>query len=79
MTGSSSDPSVSRALNVIVTGGTKGIGKALAEEFLKQGDNVVICSRSEDRVQEVREGCNGQSMVVVVNPNPGGPDTTIHE
>ena len=28
-----------------------GVGKALATEFLKQGDNVVICSRQEDKVK----------------------------
>nr|AAT78834.1 putative short chain dehydrogenase (having alternative splicing products) [Oryza sativa Japonica Group] len=32
--------------NVLITGSTKGIGYALAKEFLKAGDNVVICSRS---------------------------------
>jgi hypothetical protein len=33
-------------LNVLVTGSTKGVGLALAREFLRFGDNVVICSRS---------------------------------
>ncbi|XP_027162711.1 chlorophyll(ide) b reductase NOL, chloroplastic isoform X2 [Coffea eugenioides] len=33
--------------NVLITGSSKGIGYALAKEFLKAGDNVIICSRSE--------------------------------
>ncbi|KAL1828270.1 hypothetical protein DCAR_0207468 [Daucus carota subsp. sativus] len=37
--------------NVLITGSTKGIGYALAKEFLQQGDNVVICSRSAERVE----------------------------
>ncbi|KAK1310476.1 hypothetical protein QJS10_CPA08g00094 [Acorus calamus] len=37
--------------NVLITGSTKGIGYALAKEFLKVGDNVVICSRSAERVE----------------------------
>ncbi|KAJ4843988.1 hypothetical protein Tsubulata_043397 [Turnera subulata] len=37
--------------NVLITGSTKGIGFALAKEFLKAGDNVVICSRSGERVE----------------------------
>ncbi|KAF3551433.1 hypothetical protein DY000_02000185 [Brassica cretica] len=37
--------------NVLITGSTKGIGHALAREFLKAGDNVVICSRSGEKNQ----------------------------
>ncbi|XP_042510020.1 chlorophyll(ide) b reductase NOL, chloroplastic isoform X2 [Macadamia integrifolia] len=37
--------------NVLITGSTKGIGYALAKEFLKAGDNVLICSRSGQRVE----------------------------
>uniref|UniRef100_M8BTV4 chlorophyll(ide) b reductase n=1 Tax=Aegilops tauschii TaxID=37682 RepID=M8BTV4_AEGTA len=40
--------------NVLITGSTKGIGYALARKFLKAGDNVVICSRSAERVESVR-------------------------
>ncbi|XP_074562967.1 chlorophyll(ide) b reductase NOL, chloroplastic [Curcuma longa] len=39
--------------NVLITGSTKGIGYALAREFLKAGDNVLICSRSAERVESV--------------------------
>lgn len=37
--------------NVLITGATKGIGYALAKEFLQTGDNVIICSRSAERVE----------------------------
>ncbi|CAN6464994.1 unnamed protein product [Victoria cruziana] len=37
--------------NVLITGSSKGIGYALAKEFLKAGDNIIICSRSEERVE----------------------------
>jgi chlorophyll(ide) b reductase len=40
-------------MNVIITGSTKGLGKALAEEFLKFGDNVIISSRDNSRVEIV--------------------------
>ncbi|KAK9825848.1 hypothetical protein WJX81_003619 [Elliptochloris bilobata] len=42
--------------NLVITGSTKGIGKALAEEFLRAGDSVVVSSRAGDRVSStVRE------------------------
>ncbi|GBG62443.1 hypothetical protein CBR_g30763 [Chara braunii] len=31
----------------------RGVGYALAKEFLQAGDNVIICSRSGDRVEQV--------------------------
>ncbi|PNT74371.1 chlorophyll(ide) b reductase NOL, chloroplastic isoform X1 [Brachypodium distachyon] len=37
--------------NVLITGSTKGIGYALAKKFLMAGDNVIICSRSAERVE----------------------------
>jgi len=33
-------------MNVVITGSTKGIGKATAEVFVSNGCNLVICSRS---------------------------------
>lgn len=36
--------------NVLITGGSKGIGYALAKAFLKAGDSVIICSRADERV-----------------------------
>ena len=33
---------------VIITGGTKGIGRGCVDEFVKAGSKVVFCSRKED-------------------------------
>ncbi|CAM6084390.1 unnamed protein product [Calypogeia fissa] len=48
---STSEPMVP-PFNVLITGSTKGIGYALAKQFLREGDNVIVCSRSEERVQK---------------------------
>ncbi|XP_019151724.1 PREDICTED: chlorophyll(ide) b reductase NOL, chloroplastic [Ipomoea nil] len=47
--------------NVLITGGSKGIGYALAKEFLKAGDNVLICSRSADRVDSALESLRNET------------------
>ena len=31
--------------NIVITGGTSGIGKACLEKFLKKNDNVIVLSR----------------------------------
>ncbi|XP_058212977.1 chlorophyll(ide) b reductase NOL, chloroplastic isoform X3 [Rhododendron vialii] len=46
--------------NVLITGSTKGIGYALAKEFLKAGDNVIICSRSAERVESALQNLRGE-------------------
>ena len=35
---------------VLVTGGTRGIGKGIAQAFLKSGADVFICARNEPEV-----------------------------
>lgn len=40
---------------ILITGGATGIGYAFAERFLAAGNEVIICGRREDRLQEVRE------------------------
>jgi 3-oxoacyl-[acyl-carrier protein] reductase len=39
--------------NVLVTGGSRGIGLAIAELFADEGSNVAICARNRDEVAKV--------------------------
>jgi len=39
---------------VLVTGGSSGIGRALAERFLRNGSDVIVCGRRADKLEEVR-------------------------
>lgn len=56
----------------LITGSTKGIGKAIAEEMAKAGAKVVISSRKEDACQQVAEAINqagGEAFPITCNIN----------
>jgi short-subunit dehydrogenase len=38
---------------VVVTGASRGIGRAIAERFAAEGGNLAITGRSEDTLKEV--------------------------
>lgn len=39
---------------IVVTGGSKGIGKAIIEKFAEEGFNIITCSRSELDLEEMK-------------------------
>lgn len=39
---------------VLITGGGTGIGFCIAEEFVRSGNNVIICGRREEKLKEAK-------------------------
>jgi dehydrogenase/reductase SDR family member 4 len=52
----------------IVTGASRGIGKAIAQAFAREGANVAICGRKQETLDEAVRECQGLagSMLPVV-------------
>ena len=44
---------------ILVTGGSAGIGLALAKRFIERGNDVIICGRREDKLSEVKANLPG--------------------
>ena len=42
-------------LNALITGGSQGLGKAIAECFLREGANIVLCARNEKDLSATRD------------------------
>jgi len=39
----------------IITGGSRGIGKAVAHEFASHGFNLIICGRNQESLEKLAQ------------------------
>lgn len=52
-------------MKVLVTGSTQGIGKAIAEAFVKRGDEVIVhCSKDEEKAERVKREMSAYKSVI---------------
>ena len=51
--------------NVVVTGGSRGIGRAIAERFVAEGANVALCARGDDGVKQAVSDLSGRGVKVI--------------
>ncbi len=53
-------------MNVIITGATKGMGRAIAEQFAAAGYNIVACARTEKDLQEMENDFSSRFAGITV-------------
>lgn len=44
-----------RGKNILITGASQGIGRGVAEYFLRQGANVILVARNRERLEELKK------------------------
>jgi short-subunit dehydrogenase len=52
-------------MNILITGGSRGIGKAIAVRFVKAGFNVAVCARNKEGLQILKQ------ELQILNPDAG--------
>ena len=57
-------------MNVIITGASKGIGKAIAEIFAANGHNLFLCSRGEVALYKTMEELTTRFPGVIIKAKP---------
>jgi short-subunit dehydrogenase len=50
--------------NIVITGGSDGIGKALVQQFLGLGANVATCGRNADKLKSLELECASSHLMV---------------
>ncbi|MXN92118.1 SDR family NAD(P)-dependent oxidoreductase [Flavobacterium sp. Sd200] len=55
------------ANTILITGGSAGIGLALAQRFIAEGNNVIITGRSEERLKEAVQKLGGNVTAIAAD------------
>jgi 3-oxoacyl-[acyl-carrier protein] reductase len=64
---------------VIVTGGSRGIGRAIALAFGAEGARVAICARTRGALEAVAAGLESQAQEVIALPVDVSSDTQVKD
>ncbi|MBO0330762.1 SDR family NAD(P)-dependent oxidoreductase [[Muricauda] lutisoli] len=55
------------AKTALITGATSGIGKATAELFAKQGINLILCGRRQERLEQLKNELGRDTSIYTLN------------
>lgn len=61
----------------LITGATSGIGRATAHEFAKQGINLVLCGRRQQRLNTIQKALSKKVDVYTLNFDVRNKEDTI--
>ena len=50
--------------NIVITGGSDGIGKALVQQFLALGASVVTCGRNAEKLKALESECASKNLII---------------
>lgn len=67
-------------MNAVITGASKGIGKAIAEKLAREGFNVAICARNADTLAQAVAGIreqNPQTEVLSMSADMGKKEDVL--
>ena len=70
-----------KGLNAIITGGSQGLGKVIAQHYLREGANIVLCARSEKELNATRAELAAAfpSRKVLARPCDVSNETQVNE
>lgn len=57
-------------MNAVITGASKGIGKAIATRLAQEGFNVAICARNPEQLEATAEGIRSENSGITVLAEP---------
>jgi dehydrogenase/reductase SDR family member 4 len=61
----------------LITGGSRGIGRAIAEVFLREGAQVAICGRKQEAVDQAARELGPGVLAIAANVGRAGDITTL--
>jgi 3-oxoacyl-[acyl-carrier protein] reductase len=70
-----------KGINALITGGSQGLGKVIAEHYLREGANIVICARNEKELDASRDELVRKftRQKVLAKPCDVSNETQVHE
>ena len=69
-----------KGINALITGGSQGLGKVIAEHYLREGANLVICARNEKELHASRDELAGKftAQKILARPCDVSDETQVN-